>query len=168
MLTSTCGSCPPYQQQRNLERTQNRFISSFTYLFHQMLSFVDRLKQFDQHDNSQEYPASETFKNCVRQSMRIYCDSSAHENQHQFNVTISAKQLSDLLSASLPQVASVNEWVISHCDMEVHFRFSRDTNRISHIKSFRPAQFKEAWLENVLIRAIKAMDNSIVFADLED
>jgi hypothetical protein len=168
MLASTCGSCPPYQQQRNSERTQNRFISSFTYLFHQMMSFGDRLKEFDQHDNRQEYPASETFKNCVRQSMRINCDSSAHENQHQFNVTISAKKLSDLLSASLPQVASVNELVISHYDIEVIFRFSGDTNRVSHIKSFRPAQIKEAWLENVLIQAIEAMDNSIVFADLED
>ena len=168
MLTSICGSCPPYQQQRNSERTQQRFISSFTYLFHQMLSFGDRLKEFDQHDNSQEYPASETFKNCVRQSMRINCDSSAHENQHQFNVTISAKKLSDLLSASLPQVASVNELVISHYDIEVIFRFSGDTNRVSHIKSFRPAQIKEAWLENVLIRAIRAMDNSIVFAEFED
>ena len=168
MLTSNCGSCPPYQQQRNSERTQRRFISSFTYLFHQMLSFGDRLKQFDQHDNRQEYPASETFKNCVRQSMRINCDSSAHENQHQFNVTLSAKKLSELLSASLPQVPFENELVMSQYDIEVNFRFSKDTNRVSHIKSFRPAQFKEAWLENVLIRAIKAMDNSIVFADLED
>jgi len=146
-----------------------------------MLSFGSELSTLERIGKNTGYSASETFKDTVRQSMRIECNSSG--DKHQFRVRIKGRKLSDLLNNYLdgnvvaearrrnethkPELLFIGELLNLEYDIEVSFHFNREKNKVSFIKTLRPLRTKETWLENVLISAVNAMDNSLIFADLE-
>lgn len=148
-----------------------------------MLNFGDELRTLEKIGKNTGYSASATFKDCVRQSMRIECNSLGEQDRHQFRVKINTRKLGDLLTNYLdgnivaasrrrtpnnaPKLWFVGELFNLGHDIEVSFHFTRETNRVSFVKTHRPRRSRETWLENVLMRAVEQMNRSIVFADLE-
>ena len=147
-----------------------------------MLNFGDELRTLEQIGKA-TYSPSETFKDSVRQSMQIQCNSLGEQDKHQFRVKINARKLAQLLANYLdgnivaesrrrtpthaPTLWFVGELLNLGHDIEISFHFDRAENKVGFLKSHSPQQTKETWLETVLIRAINAMNGSIVFQDLE-
>jgi hypothetical protein len=183
LITSTYRPYPEYEKHKSIDKTRSRFVSAFTHLFFEMLNFGDELRTLEKIGKNTGYSASETFKDSVRQSIRIESNSLGEQDKHQFRVKINARKLGDLLANYLdgtviaqsrrrtpnnaPKLFFVGELLNLGHDIEISFHFNRAENKVGFLKSHRPQRTKETWLETVLIRAINAMDNSIVFADLE-
>jgi len=148
-----------------------------------MLSFGSELSTLERIGKNTGYSASETFKDCVRQSMRIDANSLGQQDKLHFRVKINGQRLSELLSNYMdghviaesrrrnpnrsPKLLFVGELLSLPYDIEVSFHFDRAENKIGFLKSHRPQRTKETWIEHILIRAVNAMDNSLIFADLE-
>jgi hypothetical protein len=180
MITSTYRPYPEYQTHKNIDKTRSRFANALTYLFFEMLSFGSELSTLERIGKNTGYSASATLKDCVKQSMRTECNSSG--DKHQFRVKIKGRKLSDLLNNYLdgnvisesrrrnqtrtPELLFVGELLNLEYDIEVSFHFNREENRVSFIKTHRPLRTNETWLEKILLRAVNAMDDSIVFTDL--
>lgn len=182
MITSTYKKHPEHQN-KDIDNTRTNFASSLKFLFFQMLSFGSELSTLEKIGKNTGYSASETFKDAVRQSMRLDCNALGEQDRHQFRVIINTQKLSDLLNNYMdglvisesrrrnpncsPKLSFVGELLNLGHNIEVSFHFDRAANKVGFLKSHRPLRQKETWLENVLIRAINAMDNSLIFAELE-
>ncbi len=184
MITSTYKPYPSYQKHKCIDNTRSRFVSAFTHLFFEMLNFGDELRTLEKIGKNTGYSASETFKDCVRQSLQIQCNSLGEQDKHHFRVIINAQKLSNILSNYMdgnvlsesrrrnpncsPKLFFVGELFNLGHNIEVSFHFDREQNKVSFIKTHRPLRAKETWLEKILINAVHSMDNSLIFAKLED